>query len=393
MFKIRELSKKCKYKYEVTYTDKFLKTNRKKFFNTLNEIDNFKNELFKQENIEQNILDNDDDQFKFKQNLNITIFEAVNLYLETINNSITKKTMKHHYNTILCQYGKIKVKNLTKKDIEKWKLIQISRNVSNTTIYHRLSLLRSAFNFILKKDIIKTHCFRDIIIPRPKYQRIDPLSINELKSIYKVAPNHIKRILVLGSSTGARIGPSELFKLKWSDIDFDKNIIYITNADKGGSNNHKRPVPIRNDIKDILVSWYNLDNDNNKYVVSYNNKPVKSVSASWKNTLRRAGITRRVRPYDLRHTFATLALMYGGDLKCISELMGHTDTKMILKTYQHTTLEQKKNSINTIPNIFSDNISEKNNINQELNISNIDKINFLNILLSFINNFPNIKYE
>lgn len=152
-------------------------------------------------------------------------------------------------------------------------------------------------------------------------------------------------------------------------------------------------MPIRNDIKDILVSWYNLDNDNNKYVVSYNNKPVKSVSASWKNTLRRAGITRRVRPYDLRHTFATLALMYGGDLKCISELMGHTDTKMILKTYQHTTLEQKKNSINTIPNIFSDNISEKNNINQELNISNIDKINFLNILLSFINNFPNIKYE
>lgn len=79
MFKIRELSKRCKYKYEVTYTDKFLKTNRKKFFNTLNEIDNFKNELFKQENIEQNILDNDNDQFKFKQNLNITIFEAVNL--------------------------------------------------------------------------------------------------------------------------------------------------------------------------------------------------------------------------------------------------------------------------------------------------------------------------
>lgn len=47
MFKIRELSKRCKYKYEVTFTDKFLKTNRKKFFNTLNEIDNFKDELFK----------------------------------------------------------------------------------------------------------------------------------------------------------------------------------------------------------------------------------------------------------------------------------------------------------------------------------------------------------
>lgn len=47
MFKIRELSKRCKYRYEIIYTDKFLKTSRKKFFNTLNEIDNFKNELFK----------------------------------------------------------------------------------------------------------------------------------------------------------------------------------------------------------------------------------------------------------------------------------------------------------------------------------------------------------
>ena len=79
------------------------------------------------------------------------------------------------------------------------------------------------------------------------------MSINEIRQVYKVAPEHIQKVLVLGISTGARIGPSELFKLKWSDIDFDKNIIYITNADKGGSNNHKRPVPIRNDIKDILV--------------------------------------------------------------------------------------------------------------------------------------------
>lgn len=300
--------------------------------------------------------------------------------------------MKHHYNTILCQYGNKKVMDLTREDIEKWKLIQMNRNVYNATIYHRLSLLRSAFNYILKKNIINTHYFRDIILSRPKHKKIEPMSINEIRQVYKVAPEHIQKVLVLGISTGVRIGPSELFKLKWSDIDFDKNIIYISNADKG-ANNSKRIVPIRTDIRDILFYWYKLDNDNNKYIVTYNDHPIKSISASWKNTLKKAGIERKIRPYDLRHTFATLALMYGGDLKCISELMDHTDTKMILKTYQHTTLEQKKNSINTIPNIFSDNISEKNNINQELNISNIDKINFLNILLSFINNFPNIKYE
>ena len=77
------------------------------------------------------------------------------------------------------------------------------------------------------------------------------MSINEIRQVYKVAPEHIQKVLVLGISTGVRIGPSELFKLKWSDIDFDKNIIYISNADKG-VNNSKRIVPIRTDIRDIL---------------------------------------------------------------------------------------------------------------------------------------------
>lgn len=164
MFQIRELSKKCKYNYELKYTDSFLKTVRKKFFYSIDEINNFKKELKKQERNERNILNADNTNFKFKENLDITINEAVQLYLETITNNKTKETMTHHYNTILCQYGNKKVMDLTREDIEKWKLIQINRNVYNATIYHRLSLLRSAFNYILKKNIINTHCFRDIIL-------------------------------------------------------------------------------------------------------------------------------------------------------------------------------------------------------------------------------------
>ena len=66
MFKVRKLSKQCKYKYEVIYQDTFLKTNRKKFFNTEDEIDNFKKELQKQKDAEQKILNTNNDDFKFK---------------------------------------------------------------------------------------------------------------------------------------------------------------------------------------------------------------------------------------------------------------------------------------------------------------------------------------
>ena len=396
MFDVRELSKRCKYKYEVKYIDPLLKSIKKKFFNTKDEINLFKNELENQEILENQILDSSNENFKFRQNLDITISEAVDLYLDSLSNEMTKDTMKYHYRTILCVYGDKKVIDLSKEDIEKWKLIQSNRNIYLTTTHHRLSLLRSAFNYILKKNIINTHCFRDIILSRPKHQKIDPLSINEARKIFKVASDHIKRALVLGISTGARIGPSELFKLKWSDVDFDKDVIYITNADKG-ANHVKRMVPIRADIKNYLLDWYKADNNDDKTIISYKDLPVKSISGGWKSALKRAGINRRIRPYDLRHTFATLALMYGGDLKCISELMGHTDTKMILKTYQHTTFEQKRNSINNIPNIFSfDETPEefaKDIVDKSNELNENDKVKFLNILLAFTSHYPQIKYD
>ena len=56
----------------------------------------------------------------------------------------------------------------------------------------------------------------------------------------------------------------------------------------------------------------------------------------WHNALRRAGIARRIRPYDLRHAFASLALVYGADIKCVAETMGHKNITMLLSVYQHT---------------------------------------------------------
>lgn len=352
---IRELNKKCTYRFEVRYRDSFLKTIRKKYFNTLSEINEFKLYLEELQKTEESILStNDCSSYKYKSNIDIKISEAVDLYLSTITNTKTKETMRYHYNTFLGCYGDTKIKDFSKYDIEKWKVIQLNRNVSDSTIYHRLSLLRSAFNFVLKKNIINTHCFKDIILVRPKHNRYKLLSINEIKNIYKLSPDHIKRIIVLGVFTGIRVGPSEMFRLKWSDVDFNKNIIYAPNADKG-STNEKRIIPIRDDIKDYLIEWFNSDNKVlDRCIITYNNKSIKSINTSWRKLIKKAGVSQCVRPYSLRHTFATLAIAYGGDLKCISEIMGHSDTKMLLKTYQHTTFSQKIQSINNIPNFLAD---------------------------------------
>lgn len=70
-------------------------------------------------------------------------------------------------------------------------------------------------------------------------------------------------------------------------------------------------------------------------IVRYKGKQVNSIKTAWKTCKENAEITRRLRPYDLRHAFATYAMDEGADLKDVADIMGHSDVSMVLKHYQH----------------------------------------------------------
>ena len=64
----------------------------------------------------------------------------------------------------------------------------------------------------------------------------------------------------------------------------------------------------------------------------------------------RAGITRRIRPYDLRHLAASAMLDAGADLKSVSEILGHASPDMTLRTYQHTSTTLRREAIGRLGN-------------------------------------------
>lgn len=55
----------------------------------------------------------------------------------------------------------------------------------------------------------------------------------------------------------------------------------------------------------------------------------------------------------MRHAFASLALVYGADIKCVAETMGHKNITMLLSVYQHTLFEQRRRAVNAAPGLFS----------------------------------------
>ena len=60
-----------------------------------------------------------------------------------------------------------------------------------------------------------------------------------------------------------------------------------------------------------------------------------------------------VRFHDLRHTFATLALQNGVDVKTVSGMLGHFSADFTLDTYAHVTTQAQRQAANTIDTILS----------------------------------------
>lgn len=57
--------------------------------------------------------------------------------------------------------------------------------------------------------------------------------------------------------------------------------------------------------------------------------------------------------HDLRHTFATLSLKYGVDVKTLSGALGHYDAGFTLSTYTHATEGMKRSAADTIGSVIS----------------------------------------
>ena len=56
---------------------------------------------------------------------------------------------------------------------------------------------------------------------------------------------------------------------------------------------------------------------------------------------------------DLRHTFATLALQNGVDIKTVSAMLGHYDAGFTLRTYTHTTRQKQDEAAQTMGNLMA----------------------------------------
>jgi integrase len=218
------------------------------------------------------------------------------------------------------------------------------RNLSPHSINRYINMTKAIFSWGFKNDLIPFDPWAKYKKPREKPEPPKLLTIDELERVMEFAEPHCKWAIDVAFNTGCRPGRTELFKLKFSDVfDWEKGKLIIRST-----KTRPREVDLRPDFLERLKA--KRDEARSEFIVDYNGNPLTTIKTSFKMALKKAGIKKKVRPYDLRHMYGTYMAKGGGDIFAIQKLMGHSSL-VTTQRYLHHAEELKRGAVNCLPRL------------------------------------------
>ncbi len=211
--------------------------------------------------------------------------------------------------------------------------------LSNNRINKIMDPLRRIFDEAADRFNFNTPFTRIKPLKVPKSD-VQPFSLEEVNLIIdKVRPDY-RNYYIVRFFTGMRTG--EIDGLKWRYVDFNKGLILVRETIVGGEDDYTKNDYSQRDIKliapvvEALRRQFRATGNFSEYVFcNREGKPLEHNNVTkriWYPMLMRLRLERR-RPYQTRHTAATLWLAAGESPEWIARQMGHSTTEMLFKTY------------------------------------------------------------
>ena len=273
--------------------------------------------------------------------------------------------------------GKIKLKKLTSRDMQKLykDLMEHGRvnhrsghgnpGLSSTTVRSVHLMLHSAFDRAVKERLIPRNPTDDCIAPKVRKVEMKTLRPEHLKAYLDAADARgVLPMFYLELVSGLRKG--ELVALLWDDLDIQNRTIsvskqYIKNPSgkltlsRPKTETSVRRVSIPQEAVDLLIREHEKHPENPYMFPSSATGEMyypDSVVKLHEKILKDAGL-EHIRFHDLRHTFATLALQNGVDIKTVSSMLGHYDAGFTLRTYTHATRQMQDQAAETMGSVMA----------------------------------------
>lgn len=236
------------------------------------------------------------------------------------------------------------------------------KGLSAKTVRNIHQVISSAMSMAVKHKLILSNPAEGCELPKVEHREMRTIPAEQLGAFLREAKESgVYELYYLDLATGLRRG--ELLGLKWDDIDLDQGVIHVRRqVYRIDGEIREVPLKTKHSYRSISISKdaAELLREMKKRKVSEyvfpspTGGPISpdSVLHMLHRVLKRAGLPS-MRFHDLRHSFATLALQNGVDIKTVSGMLGHFSAGFTLDTYAHVTTAVQKEAANTMRNVLN----------------------------------------
>lgn len=249
------------------------------------------------------------------------------------------------------------------------------RGVGARTVKYVHSTLRAALEDAVREEILERNVAKLVQVPSPAKSERVPLTVDEVRTFLKASRNdRLYPMFVVFALLGMR--RSEVLGLQWADVDLAEGFLQVRRGLQRidgeltvlptKTARSRRTIPLPRLVQSVLAEHHERQElERRKLAERWPNSgfvfttpigtPIdpRNCTRVVQNACKGAGV-RVVRLHDFRHGCVSVLLGLGVPPRTAMDIVGHSTIEMTMNVYGHVTLDDKREALNRLGDLFGE---------------------------------------
>ncbi len=184
------------------------------------------------------------------------------------------------------------LRDITPGDADQWRLSLLNRGLAENTVRRSCGIAKQLFTAAVRRRLVRENPFADLVAAvKANTKRFYFMSRDEATKVLDTCPDAEWRLLFALARYGGLRCPSEVLRLRWPDIDWERERFTITSTktehhEGGGS----RICPIFPELRPYLMDAFEQAEDGDEYCIMRYRNPAMNLRTKLTRIIKQAGL-------------------------------------------------------------------------------------------------------